>query len=119
MRSRFGSEEKKGKGEGEIAMVRRGKDAMKESPRENKYEPAWMPKLIKEGKEREMYVVSILKGTQEELVSVASVRKESQWSLSKGKLGSIIEKDMEKSGEKKEGSRNNLKSKQGYGSERK
>lgn len=56
MRSRFGSEEKKGKGEGEIAMVRRGKDAMKESPRENKYEPAWMPKLIKEGKDREISI---------------------------------------------------------------
>lgn len=63
MRSRFGSEGKKEKGEGKITMVRRGKDAMKENPRENKYEPAWMPRLIKEGKDREMYVVSILKAT--------------------------------------------------------
>lgn len=68
-------------------MVGGGK--MQQRPREDKHEPVWLTRLIKEGKDREIHVGSILKATQEELVGVAPVRKESEWALVKGKWGPI------------------------------
>lgn len=78
---------------------------MQEGPREDKHELIWLTRLIKEGKDREIHVGSILKATQEELVGAAPVRKESEQALVKGKWGqnNQREKGMGNSGEKQEG----------------
>lgn len=62
--SRFGREGKKGRA-GRIAMFRGGKSAMQEGPRVNRVNKhsIWFTRLIREGKDREIHVGSILKAS--------------------------------------------------------
>lgn len=69
-------------------MVRGGKDAVQEGPREDKHEAVWLTRLTKQGKDKGTQVGSILRTALEGLVDVVLVRRESQKAL-KGKWGPI------------------------------